>query len=128
MTGLKICTRSRAISARRSRRISSSLLPENIGPTITSIQPMLPLTMSTVAPPPPPLTLAHSAVEIHARRTWRGKPARHIPAARRRCSGTARDAEHQSSGVAIQGRIEKRREGIDHGDAEGILARDEVAG
>jgi hypothetical protein len=25
-------------------------LPENIGPTTTSIQPMLPLTMSTVAP------------------------------------------------------------------------------
>src|SRR5216683_3103789 len=49
MTGLKICTRWRAISARRSRRINSSLLPENIGPTIPSIQPMLPLTMSTLA-------------------------------------------------------------------------------
>src|SRR5207245_7132746 len=41
------CTRWRAISARRRRRISSSLLPENIGPTTTSIQPILPLTMST---------------------------------------------------------------------------------
>src|SRR5215467_5486961 len=50
MAGLKICTRCRAISARRRRRISSSLLPENIGPTITSIQPILPLTMSTFAP------------------------------------------------------------------------------
>src|SRR6267143_1926862 len=50
MAGLKICTRCRAISARRSRRISSSLLPENIGPTTTSIQPILPLTMSTFAP------------------------------------------------------------------------------
>src|SRR5258708_29396363 len=48
MAGLKICTRCRAISARRNRRISSSLLPENIGPTTTSIQPMLPLTMSTL--------------------------------------------------------------------------------
>src|SRR6266852_2861596 len=50
MAGLKICTRWRAISARRSLRINSSLLPENIGPTTTSIQPILPLTMSTVAP------------------------------------------------------------------------------
>src|SRR5207244_3574716 len=33
-----------------SRRINSSLFPENIGPTTTSIQPMLPLTMSTRAP------------------------------------------------------------------------------
>src|SRR6266852_852041 len=47
MAGLKICTRWRANSARRRRRISSSLLPENIGPTTTSIQPILPLTMST---------------------------------------------------------------------------------
>src|SRR5450755_310936 len=31
---------------RRSRRISSSLLPENIGPQITSIQPRLPVTKS----------------------------------------------------------------------------------
>src|SRR5258707_10135350 len=50
MAGLKICTRWRANSARRSRRISSSLLPENIGPTTTSIQPILPLTISTLAP------------------------------------------------------------------------------
>src|SRR5579859_1850212 len=40
--GLNICTRWRAISARRSLRISSSLLPLNIGPQITSIQPRLP--------------------------------------------------------------------------------------
>src|SRR5215813_1138020 len=52
MAGLKICTRWRAISARRKRRISSSLLPENIGPTTTSIQPIFPLTMSTLDPPP----------------------------------------------------------------------------
>src|ERR1700679_3147193 len=50
MTGLKICTRCFAISARRRRRMSSSLLPENIGPTTTSIQPMLPLTISTLPP------------------------------------------------------------------------------
>src|ERR1700682_439049 len=48
MAGLKICTRCRAISARRKRRISSSLFPENMGPTTTSIQPILPLTMSTL--------------------------------------------------------------------------------
>ena len=34
-------TRCPAISARRSRRIISSLLPENIGPQITSSQPPL---------------------------------------------------------------------------------------
>src|SRR6266852_2736233 len=50
MTGLKICTRWRAISARFSRRISSSLFPENMGPTMTSIQPMFPFTMSTFSP------------------------------------------------------------------------------
>jgi hypothetical protein len=32
--------------ARRSRRISSSLLPENIGPQIASIHPRLPATKS----------------------------------------------------------------------------------
>src|SRR6266853_2526502 len=48
MTGLKICTRWRAISARFKRRISSSLFPENMGPTITSIQPMFPFTISTI--------------------------------------------------------------------------------
>src|SRR6266542_1182080 len=46
MAGLKTCTRLRAIMDRRSRRISSSLLPENIGPQITSIHPTLPVTIS----------------------------------------------------------------------------------
>src|ERR1041384_5735732 len=46
MVGLNTSTRLRAIMARRRRRISSSLLPENIGPQITSIQPTLPVTMS----------------------------------------------------------------------------------
>src|SRR5437868_3086527 len=46
MVGLNTSTRLRAIIARRRRRISSSLLPENIGPQITSIQPTLPVTMS----------------------------------------------------------------------------------
>src|SRR5438270_12352289 len=41
MPGLKICTRWRAISARRRRRMSSSLLPLNMGPQTTSIHPML---------------------------------------------------------------------------------------
>src|ERR1035438_3397722 len=46
MTGLNTCTLLRAIMARRSRRINSSLLPENMGPQITSIHPILPLTNS----------------------------------------------------------------------------------
>src|SRR5690242_21939538 len=39
MSGLTISARCPAISARRSRRISSSLLPLNIGPQTTSSQP-----------------------------------------------------------------------------------------
>ena len=39
--GLKICTLCRAICARRSRRMSSSLFPLNMLPVITSIQPVL---------------------------------------------------------------------------------------
>ncbi len=39
MIGLKISTRWRAIWARRSRRISSSVLPLYMLPTMTSIQP-----------------------------------------------------------------------------------------
>src|SRR6266404_5976263 len=39
MRGLTISARWPAISARRRRRISSSLLPENIGPQTTSSQP-----------------------------------------------------------------------------------------
>src|SRR3954468_12494087 len=39
MRGLKICTLRLAIWARRSRRISSSLLPLNMLPATTSIQP-----------------------------------------------------------------------------------------
>src|ERR1041384_3351110 len=46
MVGLNTSTRLRAIMARRSRLISSSLLPENIGPQITSIHPILPVMMS----------------------------------------------------------------------------------
>src|SRR6266478_4110471 len=50
MMGLKTWTRLRAMIARRERRISSSLLPENIGPQITSIQPRLPVTKSIDKP------------------------------------------------------------------------------
>src|SRR5580704_6162661 len=46
ITGLNTCTRLRAIMARRNRRISSSLLPENMGPQIASIHPRLPETKS----------------------------------------------------------------------------------
>ena len=49
MAGLKTSTRLRAIMARRRRRINSSLLPENMGPQITSIHPTLPLMMSIPA-------------------------------------------------------------------------------
>ena len=42
MRGLKIWTFWRAICARRTRRISSSLLPLNMLPTMTSIQPARP--------------------------------------------------------------------------------------
>jgi hypothetical protein len=48
MAGLKTCTRFRAIMARRSRRINSSLLPENMGPQMASIHPMLGITISNV--------------------------------------------------------------------------------
>src|ERR1700676_524808 len=48
MTGLNTWTRFRAIRARRSRRISSSLLPENMGPHTTSIQPILPVIKSMI--------------------------------------------------------------------------------
>src|SRR5713101_6616642 len=110
MTGLKICTRCRAISARRSRRINSSLLPENIGPTITSIQPMLPLTMSTAAP----------ASYSYANTFGCENSASHHRAART-------NQTVPMSFVAIDGGIEERSEGVDHGDAEGVLAGDEVA-
>src|SRR5579862_8551554 len=46
MVGLKTSTRLRAIMARRRRRISSSLLPENMGPQMTSIQPTFPIMIS----------------------------------------------------------------------------------
>jgi hypothetical protein len=41
------------MKARRSRRINSSLLPENMGPQITSIHPMFDLTMSIIPPKAP---------------------------------------------------------------------------
>ena len=44
MRGLKIWTRCFAMIARRSRRMSSSLFPENMLPQITSIQPSCVLT------------------------------------------------------------------------------------
>ena len=46
MDGLKTSTRLRAIMALRRRLISSSLLPENMGPQITSIHPTLPVMIS----------------------------------------------------------------------------------
>ena len=46
-------TRWRAIRARRSRRTSSSLLPENMPPVITSMQPPSPRPCSRIMPGPP---------------------------------------------------------------------------
>jgi hypothetical protein len=46
MDGLNTSTRLRAIMALRRRLISSSLLPENMGPQITSIHPTLPVMIS----------------------------------------------------------------------------------
>src|SRR4051812_37932089 len=46
MMGLNTCTRFRAMVARRRRRINSSLLPENMGPQTTSIQPIFPVMTS----------------------------------------------------------------------------------
>src|SRR5579859_2978136 len=86
--GLNICTRWRAISARRSRRISSSLLPLNIGPQITSIQPRLPriafifsplslLLQTADAPCPTPslLLLSHAVRHASRARCYIDKPA-----------------------------------------------------
>src|ERR1700757_3758501 len=97
MAGLKICTRWRAISARRRRRISSSLLPENIGPTTTSIQPMLPLTMS---------------------------PQRLLERPYAKLSRTCRGA--QLGGRLVHLHIVERCEGRNHCQAERLLARDEI--
>src|SRR5215204_4811128 len=58
-SGLNTRTRCRAIWARRSRRISSSLLPLNMLPVITSIQPWfgrrLTTSIATDPSPSPPL-------------------------------------------------------------------------
>jgi hypothetical protein len=50
IVGLKICTSCRAICARRRRRISSSLLPLNMLPAMTSIQPGLVLRCWSIGP------------------------------------------------------------------------------
>src|ERR1700730_18460864 len=99
MAGLKICTRWRAISARRKRRINSSLLPENIGPTTTSIQPMLPFTISTLAPP-----------SLATKIDW-------CPPLR----------VHRLPQAAIHFSAIKRSEGGDDGNSNGLLARDQIA-
>src|SRR5216684_2826530 len=104
IAGLKICTRWRAISARRNRRIRSSLLPENIGPTTTSIQPILPLTMSTVSPS----ILRDASAIVEARYI--------VPLLHRACR--LRGAIHLL--------IIERREGGNHGNAKRFLPRDEV--
>src|SRR5262249_15787067 len=137
MAGLKICTRWRAISARRRRRISSSLLPENIGPTTTSIHPMLPLTMSTqfslgyarqtsttVSCPHNSrclLNLAHAAcyhVRVLIKRTGAA------------CCATTKKWSTLTCGcgVAIRLPIVERSEGGEHGNAKGLGAADQVAG
>src|SRR6267143_4374449 len=125
MAGLKICTRCRAISARRSRRINSSLFPENIGPTTTSIQPILPLTISTrllLAKFPPLLTpicshlLSRSGrcmVHLRVIRRGKGRDDGHAKclraanqAARKHAPGALGVANSYRSREAIDGRGE----------------------
>src|SRR5216684_5795440 len=111
MAGLKICTRWRAISARRRRRISSSLFPENIGPTTTSIQPMLPLTMSTPLLPYCALSFVGARYIVPSGRS-QDRPLQKLP--RSLCRRT------------VQFPIVERREGRDHCQAERLLPRDEI--
>src|SRR5580704_8381583 len=122
MTGLNIWTRCFAISARRNRRMSSSLLPENIGPTTTSIQPMLPFTMSTLWSPG--ARLAHCPVKI--------EPARTQSRIKSCCKGK-RHLFH--AGVAGPGLeilrinrvIEKWRKRMDHRGPKCFLPGDQIA-
>src|ERR1700676_918002 len=127
MDGLKICTRCRAISARRRRRISSSLLPENIGPTTTSIQPMLPLTMSTqrlLERPNPKSSATRVAATFsacpdegrgaHFNGRSSGRPLQTFP------RSLCRRLVHLS--------IVERREGGNHCQAKRLLARDQIFG
>src|ERR1700733_13510440 len=101
--------------------MSSSLLPENIGPTTTSIQPMLPFTMSTRWSPG--ARLAHCSVKIQTART-RSKSK---SAAKESCTyfhaelvGTTLEI------LRVSRAIEKRREGIDHRNPKSLLARDQI--
>src|SRR6266849_2749287 len=136
MTGLKICTRCRAISARRSRRINSSLLPENIGPTITSIQPMLPLTMSTVAAASCCYASTFGCGNSGANSMQPAySDARLLPGAGREFPrlrsntphGFAGEASHRmASRIAVERGVEEGSKSVDHGDAEGVLAGDQV--
>src|SRR5271168_197563 len=119
MAGLKICTRWRANSARRRRRISSSLLPENIGPTTTSIQPMLPLTMSTLAPS----EFGTVSATLGARYV--------VPLVCELANTVARfcvpgSLRTRSDSGAIHLLIIERSEGRDDGNAKRFLARDQV--
>src|ERR1700730_2078373 len=115
MAGLNICTRWRAIPARRSRRMSSSLLPENIGPTTTSIQPMLPFTMSTRY-----LLTQHLAGE---KRISRFGPCKVRTTSLLRYFTTLSAG---SAGRFIHLRVVKRRESRQHRQAKCLLPGDHV--
>src|SRR6478609_873069 len=76
--GLTISARCPAISARRRRRISSSLLPLNIGPQTTSSQP--PARGCVLITRENLLAAADVALE-HLRQTRRWAPGRRLPLA-----------------------------------------------
>src|SRR5690242_2186022 len=119
MAGLKICTRWRAISARRRRRISSSLLPENMGPTMTSIQPILPLTMSTVAP----WQLFSFPLSV-----YKIQPAEYCaaPLNPSLLAHSAARSRYPDGRSTIHLRVIERGEGGNHGDAKHFLTGDEI--
>src|SRR5580692_6297916 len=81
IAGLKTWTRLRAMVARRRRRISSSLLPENMGPQITSIQPRLPVKTSIVA------LLLHDVERLAAGRNGHGDAIAFLDELRQRLLG-----------------------------------------
>src|SRR5580704_5992528 len=117
MSGLNICTRCLAISARLKRLISSSLLPENIGPTTTSIQPMFPFTMSTLSSPD--FRLAHTLAK-----TQRSACSQGVEYRRRKLHITLSNTALEMLRIDLA--VKERREGIDERSLKSVLARDQV--
>src|ERR1700677_3908542 len=98
--------------------MSSSFLPENIGPTTTSIHPILPFTMSTRWPPGH--RIAHCSVKIQTARTQsKSKPA----AKEAVIYFTWRLPRPTLEILRVNRAVEKRRERVDHRDPKSILPR-----